>query len=633
MRGFWGLMRAYWFSERWMEAWALTAVIALFTAAASKTSVWMAEASGELVNSIAYFHDPGNTAPLPYLLNSAGLLVLLVFLKDAGITGIRHLVSTTLHRKWRGWLDGRFNQALLDANHTHFHIQHGSRDSVGAPVAPPDNIDQRVQESIKSMTGGAIGLAMGVFGVLTSLFFVGQKLIEQSTAIDGLEFLGTYAAAVLAFAAVAIYVPLNTYFALKIGGLLERLTIAIQRAEGSYRAELTTFLRRSFHVSASQGEGVQKRMHERLYTDIDRTWTRLNWVNTGYQSFELIYKFLAARIVAYLPGLIPYVNGQISLKSYITGAELVNSLIAQCSWFIDVMPAIATLRANAKRVTELACAIETVQQPAEFYKRTGCRELRYGTQNPVFGLTIRNLDLMHQGDDAVPFLTVRNVRFRRGEWTYVKGESGSGKTSLIKAVNGLWPYGRGDVVFPEGVKTFYAAQDVKLPQLTLKELACLPDAAELHEDVRVAAILHKAGLGELIEYLGDETREGKIWDQVLSGGQKQKLIVARIMLQQPGLLFLDEAAGALDPQAKVAFHQAIKDNCPRVTVISVMHEAIPPRSATGVEFYDSVLSIADGLAVKTPLVPRLPPELTTIVTQAQPTEARRLRLPVSLKLR
>jgi vitamin B12/bleomycin/antimicrobial peptide transport system ATP-binding/permease protein len=634
MRGFWGLMRAYWFSERWMEAWALTAVIALFTAAASKTSVWMAEASGELVNSIAFFHDPGNTAPLPYLLNSAGLLVLLVFLKDAGIIGIRHLVSTTLHRKWRGWLNGRFNEALLDANHTHFHLQHGGRDAKGTPVSPPDNIDQRVQESIKGMTGGAIGLAMGIMGVATSLFFVGQKLIEQSTAIEGLEFLGTYAAAVLAFAAVAAYVPLNTYFALKIGGLLERLTIAIQRAEGSYRAELTTFLRRSFHVSASRGEGVQKKMHARLYTDIDRTWTRLNWVHSAYQSFELIYDFLAARIVAYLPALIPYMSGKISLKGYITGAELVNSLISQCSWFIHVMPAIATLRANVRRVTDLACAIEEVQQPAEFYKRTGCRELRYGTQNPVFGLTIRNLDLMHQGDDAAPFLTVRNVRFRRGEWTYVKGESGSGKTSLIKAINGLWPYGRGDVVFPEGVKTFYAAQDVKLPQLTLKELVCLPDTTEGHEDVRVAAVLHKAGLGELIEYLGDESREGKIWDQVLSGGQKQKLIVARIMLQQPGLLFLDEAAGALDPQARVAFHQAIKDNCPRVTVISVMHEAIPPRSATGAEFYDSVLSIADGVAMKSPLIPRLPPELTEIVAQAaQPAEAKRLRLPASLKLR
>ena len=68
MRGFGGLMRAYWFSDRWKEAWALTLVIALFTAASSKTSVWMAEASGELVNAIAFFHDPGNATPLSSLI-------------------------------------------------------------------------------------------------------------------------------------------------------------------------------------------------------------------------------------------------------------------------------------------------------------------------------------------------------------------------------------------------------------------------------------------------------------------------------------------------------------------------------------------------------------------------------------
>lgn len=633
MRSFWGLMRAYWFSERWKEAWALTAVIALFTAASSKTSVWMAEASGDLVNSIARFHDPGNVDPLSYLLGSAGFLVLLVVLKDVGIIGFRHLFSTTLHRKWRGWLNSRFNDALLDSNHTHFHLQNGGRDADGARIEPPDNIDQRVQESIKGMTGGAIGLAMGIMGVATSLFFVGQKLIEQSTVVDGLEFLGTYGAAVLAFAAVAAYVPLNTYFALKMGGLLERLTNAIQRAEGTYRAELTTLLRRSFHVSAARGEDAQKNMHARLYTDIDQTWAKLNWINTAYASFERVYNFLAARVISYLPGLLPFANDKISLKSYVTGAELVNSLIAQCSWFIDVMPAIATLKANAGRVIGLACAIEEVQQPAEFYRRTGCHELHYGTQNAVFGLTIRNLDLMHQGSEAMPFLTIRSVRFRRGEWTYVKGESGSGKTSLIKAINGLWPHGRGDVVFPEGVKTFYAAQDVKLPQLTLKQLVCLPESAEQYDDVQISAVLFKAGLGDLIEHLNEEKRDGGIWDQVLSGGQKQKLVAARILLHQPGLLFLDEAAGALDPEAKVAFHQAIKDNCPRVTVISVMHEAIPPRSATGAEFYDSVLALADGVATKTPLTPRLPAELTAIVAQARPAvEPRRLRFPVGLKL-
>jgi putative ATP-binding cassette transporter len=626
MRGFWGLMRAYWFSDRWKEAWALTIVIALLTAISSKASVWIAEASGELVNSIAFFHDPRNMTPLESLLNSAGLLVLLVVFKDIAFVGVRHLFSATLHRKWRGWLNSRFNNALLDGNHTHFHLQHAAKDRQGLAPEAPDNIDQRVQESIKGMTGGAIGLAMGVMGVAASLFFVGQKLLETSTVVSGLEFLGTYGSVVLALTVVALYVPLNTLIALKLGGILERLTIAMQRAEGSYRAELTTFLRRSFHVAASRGENVQREMHNRLYQGIDHTWARLNWVHSSYMSFELIYDFIASRIVAYGPALVPYMNGKVDLKGYITGAELVNSLIGQCSWFIHVMPSIATLKANARRIIDLANAIENVQQPQDFYRLTGRTNFRYGVQHQVFGLTVRHLELAHQGEDAVPFVTATNLRFRRGEWTLVKGESGCGKTSLIKAINGLWPYGQGDIVFPEDIRSYYAAQDVKLQQISLKRLVCLPDSESVYSDARVAAALHKAGLGEFIEHLGDEAREGKLWDQVLSGGQKQKLMLARILLHQPGILFLDEATGALDPEAKIAFHEAIKENCQSITVISVMHEPEPPKAANGASFYDSILLVEDGIATKSPIVANPPAEIPAAVVQTLPADGVRMGL-------
>ena len=616
MRTFWGLMRAYWFSEKWKQAWGLTLTVALLTALASKASVWMAEASGDLVNSIATFHHADNEAPAAYLFTSAGTLLLLVLLKDAGFIGVRHLFSTTLHRRWRAWLDSRFNDALLDRNHTHFHLQQDAGDASGTPVPAPDNVDQRVQEAIKGMTGGAIGLAMGIIGVVTALFFVGQKLLETSTVVEGLEFLGVYGGAVLAFAAVAVYVPLNTFIAVKLGGMLERLNIRMQRAEGSYRSELTTLLRRSFHVAAARGEKVQKEMHGRLYEDIDETWGRLNRIDAGYLSFGLIYEFIAARIVAYGPGLVSYMNDRISLKGYVTGAELVNSLIHQCSWFIQVMPAIATLRANSRRVTELAEAIEQVQRPREYYSRTGCSEFIYGTQPARRGLAIRDLQLMHRGTDTQPFLTAGTLQFRRGEWTFLKGDSGCGKTSLMKAINGLWPYGRGEILLPRGVGRFYAAQEVKLPPVSLKQLACLPDAAAGHADARVASALHKAGLGEFIEYLGDEAREGTSWDQLLSGGQKQKLVLARIILHEPGLLFLDEATGALDPDARIAFHQAIKDNCPDATVISVMHELYPPKSARGTDFYDSVVTICGGVATKQPLGPDLPAEITAILAGA-----------------
>ena len=623
MRNFWGLMRAYWFSDRWKEAWALTFAIALLTALSSKSGVWFAEASGSLVNAIATFHDPGNKAPMEALFTNAGTLLLIVVLKDAGFTGVRDLVSTTLHRKWRDWLNGRFNEALLDDNHTHFHVQHGSTETGEVP----DNIDQRVQESIKGMTGGAIGLAMGVMAVTSSLFFVGQKLLQTSTSVEGLAFLGAYASAVLAFVAVAVYVPLNTWIAVKLGGLLEKLNVALQQAEGGYRAELTTFLRRSFNVAASRGEDVQKAMHERLYTDIDHTWSRMNVVNATYLSFLHIYSFIGDRIVAYGPGLIPFVTSRIDLKSYITGAELVASLISQCSWFIHVMPAIATLRANSRRVMDVAEAIEKVQMPREFYQRFGHSDFRHLSQDPKFGLTVRDLELSHSGFEQAPFLRSAHLNFKRGEWTYVKGESGCGKTSLIRAINGLWPHGAGTIIMPRGIDTFYASQEIKLPSVSLKTLVCLPDRPDGYDDDSVRWALSEAGLGEFGEFLGEDGREGKTWDQMLSGGQKQRLVAARILLHQPGLLFLDEATGALDPEGRVAFHQAIKDNCPGITVISVMHEQATPKSATGEEFYDSVLTIENGRTTKKPIVPPLPSEIMSVL---QAGEAARTRAAAGL---
>lgn len=599
MQTFWGLLTAYWVSDRWKEAWALTFFIAALTIVSSKAGVWFAEASAELVTAIALFHDPRTLDPLSTVMRSAAILVGLVILKDAGIIAVRHMFSTTLHRKWRSFLDTRFNAALLDERHTHFHLQNGMAANAGG-AANLDNVDQRVQESIKDLTGGAIGLAMGILGVSSSLLFVGMKLVETSAEVGGLEFLGIYGTAILALTAVALYVPLNTFIALRIGRVLQKLQTAMQQTEGSYRGELTMFLRRSFQIAASRGERAQRALHDRLYVGIDRTWHQLNRYNASYMAFEKVYNFFAARVVAYAPGFVPYIGGQIGLKSYVTGAELVNQLIQECSWFIHVMPAIASLRANTKRVTDLAIAIDDVQAP-EFYAQCGTSDFRFEYQAPSLGLAISDLELSHQGLDTTPFLRAPALDFVAGSWTLISGPSGAGKTSLMKAINGLWPYGRGTVVYPDGAGSFFAAQETKLPRLTLKQLVCLPDADSEHADLAVADALVKAGLGHLIAAINDETREGQPWDLLLSGGQKQMLLLARILLHKPAILFLDEASSALDAKSRVAFHQAIKDYCPDATVISIMHEKEPLLSATGDDFYDQVVALENGVAEMRPL--------------------------------
>ncbi|WP_338112438.1 hypothetical protein [Rhizobium gallicum] len=161
MRSFWGLMSAYWLSQSWREAWGLTLAILVLTALSAKASVWFAVTSGELVNRIAYFHHPTTPTTPTALLTTAATLAAIAIMRDAGFTAVRHFFSTTLHRKWREWLDRCFNEALLDSNHTHFHLQQIGSDANGSAIFAPDNVDQRIQESIKGMTGGAIGTRDG----------------------------------------------------------------------------------------------------------------------------------------------------------------------------------------------------------------------------------------------------------------------------------------------------------------------------------------------------------------------------------------------------------------------------------------------------------------------------------------
>lgn len=600
MQTFWGLMWAYWLSPRWREAWGLSAGIVVLTTLSAFASVWFAEASGQLVSDIAFLHRPRGATALQPLLMTAATLVAIIVLQNVGIIAVRHYLSTTLHRKWRAWLSRRFNDALLDGNHTHFHLQRGGVRPEASETDVLDNIDQRVQESIKGMAGGAIGLAMGVAGVVLSIVIVGGKVVEASVPVRGVAFAGAYGAALLTLVAIVGYVPLATLIATGLGRIMQRLNNRMQRAEGSYRGELTMLLRRSFAVASSNGEGAQQGINRRRYREIDGTWSRLNILTAIYMAFEQTYNLFGSRIVAYAPGLLPYFQGSISLQVYITGAELTNALINDGSWFIHVMPDIATLRANARRVTDLAGAIEAVRKPREFYAKTGISEFRYEVQDAKFGLTVDHLEIMHFGA-TTPFLATGKLNFRPGEWTLVCGESGSGKSSMFKAINGLWPYGRGTVFLPRGVRTLYAEQDARLPTVSLKELVCIPDAPDAHSDTAVAAALGKAELSEFVPDLQQEGRSGQTWDLLLSGGQKQKVVLARILLLKPGLIFLDEPTSALDAASTVTFHQAIKDECAGATIISIVHDAVPPRAADGRGFYDSVLTIAEGCARKSPL--------------------------------
>ncbi|MDT8344982.1 MAG: hypothetical protein RQ752_11205, partial [Thermohalobaculum sp.] len=400
MRSLRGLLSAYWFSEHWVEAWGLTIGVLGLTTLLSKSSVWAATSSADFLTALVRFDRPdAGVDPLAYLITATSVFAAVHLGRIAG-TGMRHLASSTLHRKARGWTQGQFSAAILARNH----IAASLMSDRGAGGRLPDNVDQRIDDCTVNVFAGMIGLVMGVWGAVASIYFISIAVIERSTEIALLErwgaglsaFVGqhlgpeagamadlspgAYGSAVLVLAVVLVYVPLGMAFAWRIGRVLERQTIAQQAAGGTWRGEFNAMLGRAGLLAASGGERVQARVNGRLYTAIDRVWHKVNITRLHFMVFTDAYNFISNRLVAYLPALPAFLDGAMSFRRYSATSELVAQFINDTSWFIQVMPALATLKANARRLNELAVAIEEVQDRTAFYGRTGVSAFRYATQ-------------------------------------------------------------------------------------------------------------------------------------------------------------------------------------------------------------------------------------------------------------
>ncbi|MFT3973242.1 MAG: ATP-binding cassette domain-containing protein [Amaricoccus sp.] len=618
---FWGLVSAYWMSERWREAWALTAVVLAITLLVSKAAVWTATASADFIASLAEFHRPGAVDPGRVILLSGLAYFGIALARSLGLA-LRHLVSTTLHRRARRWLIARFDAEILSDQRIALDLM-SDRGAAGNGGRLPDSIDQRLDICTDHLFGGLIGLVMGFIGAVASVWFVTVALVARSEPVDFLDRIGAaanrgletvlgpaiaghidlvpgdYGTAILALGLVTLYMPLVTLFAWHVGRGVQQRTLERQESDGAWRGELASMLSRVGLVAASRGQFVQRDTNARLYGAIDRAWRKQNvWVATMLM-FTEVTNFLSQRLLAYVPALPAFMAGSMSFRSYVAASELTTELIAGASWFTNVMTEIAVLRANAARLTALAAAVERVRDRDRFYGETGRsafkrRELVAGPM-----LVLEDLELCHRGHDVLPFVRLPRLVLRRGDRLHVSGPSGCGKSSLLKAVAGLWPYGGGRIGVAAGARVFLAAQEADLPDhLSLGQLVAYPRrVSDNYDRLAVAEVLSRAGLGGFIRDLDEALHGGRPWRDVLSGGQRQRLVLARMLLQEPDILLLDESTSALDPKAAAEFHHALEERLPDTVILSVLHTAAAPTDAAGRPFYNQTLMLTPSVAL------------------------------------
>ena len=149
----------------------------------------------------------------------------------------------------------------------------------------------------------------------------------------------------------------------------------------------------------------------------------------------------------------------------------------------------------------------------------------------------------------------------------VRGASGTGKSTLFRALAGIWPFGKGHVRVPEGARVLYLPQKPYIPIGSLRDAIKYPDEHSRASDADIVEALRATGLG----HLADRLDEVAHWSNTLSGGEQQRLAAARAIVFKPDWLFMDEATASLDEAAEAMVYNELKSRLPDTTMVSIGH--------------------------------------------------------------
>src|SRR5262249_62048762 len=184
--------------------------------------------------------------------------------------------------------------------------------------------------------------------------------------------------------------------------------------------------------------------------------------------------------------------------------------------------------ASARRVASLLVSLDQLERAdREKYGR-----IEHGE---CTGHALRLKDVSVTLDDGTVVVNEAEVCIEPGEKVLVMGESGTGKSSLVRAIAGLWPWGGGRLEIQKGAKVFMMPQRPYIPLGTLRRAVTYPSAVDEVPDEEVQHAMEEVGLGELTAQLDEE----KGWDQTLSGGEKQRVAFARLLVHKPDLVVMD----------------------------------------------------------------------------------------------
>ena len=561
-RQFWRVTGGYFRGRASVPVWAWLGVLLFSTIISVRLLVLLSYQANDLYSALQVAFEGGGSGNVA--VRDSGIsgfwTAIAVFFLIAAVFIARQIIDIYLTQRfiirWRLWLTERLTGDWIDDEACY------RGRFIDQPI---DNPDQRIQLDIdiftagvgpdvnKPIVGTSATLLFGSINSVVSVVAFAPILWNLSGPLTAFGFTLDHAL----FWICLLYVAATTVIAFWIGKPLIRFSFRNELTNAAFRYALVRLRDAAEAIGFYRGERAEKQvLRSRFLAIID------NYRGYVSRSLALLgWNLAMTQIITPLPLVVQaprLFDGQITFGDVNQSASAFSNVHDSLAFFRFIIDSFASYRATIIRLDGL---VEANAQ-ARALPRLQAEPSTDGT------LELRDLEVRKtSGEQLIDDL---DLRLEPGEALVITGPSGCGRTTLLRSIARLWPFTSGVLRRPDGDnEAMFLAQTPYLPLGDLRAVLSYPDVEAAIPDEELLAALEDVALG----HLGRQLNDVQDWSKVLSPGEQQRIAFARVLLQKPKVLFLDESTSAVDESQEFRLYRLVRERIPECIVVSVTHRS------------------------------------------------------------
>jgi putative ATP-binding cassette transporter len=533
--------KPYWLGDEKKKAWGLMVLMIVLMLVDTKLAVMLNNQTGEMTSALAA-RNAGRFW-------GAVRACLFVLAFAVPVYALYYYMRDLFGNLWRRWLTGRFLDGYLKGRKYY---------ELGADRAI-DNPDQRISEDINTFTGRSINFLLIFLGSLMQLVAFSTVLWAISHVLVGV---------------LVVYALVGTVVALFVfGAPLIHLNFWQLRREADFRFSLMRLRENAESIAFYRGEAQERAHIDSKFHKVIHNYAQLIKQQRALNLFQRSF----SQVALVLPGVI--------LAARVLSGELeVGRAVQATGAFSAVLSAVGVIVENFESLSRFVAGIDRLQGLSSLVLPGVAPKLLADDKHPRIQtrqgeqLALESLTL-HPPQSERVLIKELSLIVKPGDALLITGESGCGKSSLLRAIAGLWHTGSGVIHRPPLEAFFFLPQQPYLQSGTLRSQLIYPGTQAELSDEQLLDILEQVHLPRLAERVGglDAVRD---WDKFLSVGEQQRLAFGRVLVHGPSIVILDEATSALDSSNEASLYGRLRDS--GTTLISIAHRAAVLRHHTHV---------------------------------------------------